>query len=146
MVEEYAQLSQALEPDGSLRDIYVAGTDLDDWRKFLRWITQSYPSEYQVDLQPREMPDDTAAIFEEAARASVVLMIFLGPAQINCHFFAPDELELDLDPSQLQEPDGVHLLADFLKRLANLLGREVFLTEESSPDRVHYSYTPDGPT
>jgi hypothetical protein len=91
-------LPDAFEITGSFRDIAVLGTEsLEDWREFLKFVTGSFRTEFLVDLEPRHAPEDPALIFEQRDSTPVLLRVFLGGIQLNCHFFGGD-IELDLDP------------------------------------------------
>ena len=49
---------------GSLRDIYVLGTNADDWHALLTYLRVSpYPVEYRVDGEIRPLPEHVADIF-----------------------------------------------------------------------------------
>jgi hypothetical protein len=134
------------EEDGSLRDIYVFDTTPEDWGRFLEWARRSYPTEFRVGYEPREMPDDLAAILELWRNDPVLLAIFVDGVQINCHFFRParwpGELELDVDPTEVRTPEQGRLVLDFLKQLGDAMNRTALLTAENSPEIVIYRYEP----
>jgi hypothetical protein len=59
-----------------------------------------YPSEYLFDGEAKGMPN-LAAIFDNR-EGTHLLRITVGAAQISCHFFTPDDIELDIDPLQVE--------------------------------------------
>ena len=55
---------------------------------------------------------------------------------IACHFFTPDEIELDLDPAEVSSQGAMDSVLRFMGCLGSCLGRDVTLTEENSPERI----------
>ena len=132
----------AFERDGSLPDIVVSPMTLLDWKRFLMFARTSYRTEYLVDLEPREPEDDPAVIFETRQRVPVLLKVFVDHLQLNCHFFSPDGIELDLDPREVETHKDERRILAFLRELGDALGKTVLLVAEGSPDIVHYRYEP----
>jgi hypothetical protein len=130
------------EHDGTLRDIYVFGTSLEDWDRFLRFARRSYPTEFLVGLEPREMPDDPVSIFEEREHDPVLLRVFVDGVQLNCHFFWTEEIELDLDPAEVRTPEDGRRVLQFLKQLGDAINRPVVMTPEELPESPYYRYEP----
>jgi hypothetical protein len=130
------------EEDGSLLDIYVFGTTLEDWGRFLELVRRSYPTEFRVAYEPREMPDDPAAIFEMAENDPAWVNFFVDGVCIHCLFYGPEALELDLDPREVRTPEQGRRVLHFLKQIGDALNRTVLLTAESSPEIVIYRYEP----
>jgi hypothetical protein len=149
MDESGSKVLPGFEEDGGLLDIYVLGfgTTLDDWGRFVEFVRRSYPTEFRVAYERREMPNDPSAIFEVGENDPVLLAIFVDGVQINCHFFWAEELELDVDPREVRTPEMGRRVLDFLKQLGDALNRSVLLTAESSPEIVIYRYEPhsEGP-
>jgi hypothetical protein len=69
--------------------------------EFLNFATGSFRTEFLIDLEPCDKPEDPAMIFEQGEHRPVLLRIFLDGIQINCHFSSPGEIELDLDPEEV---------------------------------------------
>lgn len=125
--------------DGSLRDVYVLGTDERDWESFLE-LVRGLPHEYSFDGQAAGLPS-VKALF---ARRDVVhlLRIPIGSAQAHCHFFVIDELELDLDPREITEPTTHDLVLAFLAGLAERLAKPLLLSPENGPEHPYLTYDP----
>ena len=60
-----------------------------------------------------------------------VLSIWLGGVQLNCHFFAEREIELDLDPRQITSEESFNALRQFMEPLADALQHPILLTPEN---------------
>lgn len=132
----------AFERDGSLPDIVVWSTTLLDWKKFLTFARTSYRMEYLVDLKPRDLESDPAVIFETRARVPVLLKVFIDHLQLNCHFFDPSWIELDLDPREVETHEDEQRILGFLREVGDMLQKTVLLVAEGDPEIVHYKYEP----
>ena len=127
--------------DGSLRDVYLSNTSQEDWNAFLALATQ-YPSEYLFDGEVKDMPN-LVAIFENR-EGTHLLRITVGAAQINCHFFTHEEIELDIDPRQVKSQETHTAILGFVEAVADATGKLARITPENSPELPILSYEPDG--
>src|SRR5215218_3760144 len=89
------------ESDGSLRDMYVLGTSLKDWRAFLEFASQ-FPRKYLFDGEAKEQPEVEQLFGNQGG--SHLLSLTVGTATVNCHFFVEEEIELDLSPKEIEGP------------------------------------------
>src|SRR5437870_3610574 len=86
--------------DGALCDIYVHGTTLLDWKAFLTFVrTGSYKYRFEVAEKESAIPESPALLF--TSDCTRLLSVFVGGIRVNCHFFTPDEIELDIDPREV---------------------------------------------
>ena len=132
-------LSERLEPDGSLRDIYVRDAHEQVWAAFLAALSGS-AFRYLVTHGDRPL-DRLFTTFEAAAALrktdSVLLQIDLSPTlTANCHFFSAEEIELDIDPRHLPDAAAVSKVVEFMEWLARAVNRPVLLTSENQPQHV----------
>jgi hypothetical protein len=128
--------------DGSLRDIYIFNTTLEDWKKFLIFLTGRSGSVYSVDGESAPLPHNLQEQFRPDRERSYLLAFPVGRLILHCHFFSVEEIELDLDPRDIQSQDDLSQLAPFLRELAALLGKEVRLTAENDRARALFSCLP----
>ncbi len=92
---DWEKCKDIFEVDGSLRDIYIRHTTLDDWQKVLDAIRESpYPSVFSGAGESALFPQEANNCFDEFGG---LLQIQVGEVQLNCHFFIKDEIEFDLD-------------------------------------------------
>jgi hypothetical protein len=129
--------------DGSLRDIYVFNTVPDDWDALLA-LAQAHPHEYTRDGISTSLPG-TTSIFQ-ARDHSHLLSVLAGTVRINCHFFAPDEIELDIDPREVKGPEEHAAVLLFVEQLARATGKDAVLTPESTREIVLLHYQQAGQT
>lgn len=136
---EWAACKAAFAVDGSLRDIYVHSTTVDDWDRFLRAISEK-PLTYTVDGAACPLPAKASTALERVN--AHLLTIKHGPLHLNCHFFAEEEIELDLDPREVTSQAAFDAVLGFMREIGTALGKRVVLTEESAADHVWLSYDP----
>ncbi len=131
----------AFHKDGSLRDIYVQSVTIEDWERFLNFVRSGgFSLRYFRDQGVAPLPSSAAQILRDRS-CTHNLVINLGKVEICCHFFAEDEIELDIDPREVTSDISKDRVLDFMARLGANLGRDVILTEENSPESVWFRYS-----
>lgn len=133
---------EAFDPDGSLRDIYIKGTDVEDWQRLIDHLTQSYKTEFVWLPDQITPPPPVAEIFATRSDRAATLRVDISGLRVNTHFFIEDEIELDLDPQEIRGQADVDAVLSFLTELGDLLHREVALTPENAEDVHIYRYRP----
>lgn len=126
--------------DGSLRDIQVWKTGVEDWRKWVALVNQCYTVEFVNGLTGRiedqidfdVVQGQWASEVTEWSRCRILVREF----SINCHFFCSQDIENDIDPRQFQSSDDHAALLLYLQRVSAALHRPVQLTLENSPEHV----------
>jgi len=140
---EWAKVAAELAWDGSLRDLYVFETSESDWDTFLSALRSwPYETSFLVDGEPSRLPQSAGAAFEIRERASPILRVNVSGITVCAHFFTPDELELDIDPREVSDPDRLAALSQFICRLGRILDRPVVLTHENRPEHFISRYLP----
>lgn len=127
------------EKDGSLRDVYVRDTTFTDWALFLS-LAGKYGYRYSYEGQNRPLPE-VEKIFT-ARDGAHLLSVELGRVTANCHFFVPDEIELDLDPREIQSDADHYQVLQFLEALSEGMNKMVSVTAENAQDMPYHSYDP----
>jgi hypothetical protein len=127
------------EVDGSLRDLYVLNTSASDWETLLEFVAQ-FPCAYTYDGETRTRPSVEQLLNHRDG--SHLLRITLGSATVNCHFFAETEIELDLEPREIEASNEHDQVLRFMEGLASAVAKPVLLTPENSSDAPYISYEP----
>ena len=129
-------------PDGALRDIYVEGTSIDDWRRTLALLFQGpYRTELRLGETRVSAPEDVASLFmPEGERFH--LLFWVGDVDVACHFFSYDEIEFDFVPNLIDEPKLSSLL-HFMLALGSMLKKVVIMTPENFRTAPIFRYSPD---
>ncbi|WP_088894212.1 hypothetical protein [Leptolyngbya ohadii] len=141
MINLWEQVRHDLVWDGSLRDIYIQRTTLDNWNQFLRLVRATANYQYYVDSEPEILPAIAADIFL-TEKYPKLLSIWIAEVQLNCHFFSQKEIELDLDPRQITNEETFNQIKQFMEQLAKALGRSTRLTPENLPGFPMLEYNP----
>ncbi|CAA9286072.1 MAG: hypothetical protein AVDCRST_MAG56-4137 [uncultured Cytophagales bacterium] len=121
--------------DGSLRDIYVLDTSMEDWRKWTELVNGKYKvrffngnTEHAMDAIDFEM---VKASWTGEVEAGSNAIITVGAFEVNCHFFVPEELENDIHPESFRSMDDHNQLMEYLAAVSNHLDKKVLLTAEN---------------
>jgi hypothetical protein len=141
-MENWQEIKQNVyHEDGSLRDIYVNDTTLEDWRKWIDFVNQNYLVKVYsataelnfIDFQHvknyfKSDSDDTSGL---------TAVIFLKTdIEINCHFFWEGEIENDFQPGEIQTYEQHLAILKYLKDISRRLEKKVILTAESMKDII----------
>ena len=135
--------------DGSLKDIYVHDTVIEDWEKVIDFLNQNYTLRYGnniSDIISNQIDKKYANKLLQNTKENVIgklVSIDVGPLKVNCHFFGEDEIEFDMDPREIHRCEGIDELEHFMLQLSNLLNKQVILTEENDPEHIYITATPD---
>ncbi|MCA0869961.1 hypothetical protein LCL97_03950 [Seohaeicola saemankumensis] len=136
----YSDLSEEFEVDGSLRDIYVLNTSVSDWNRLLQLTPDLGGFAYFCDGEEAPLPTDANLLFGDFNH-SHLLRFSLGRPTINTHFFVEDEIEFDLDPSEITSQSDLDLVLDFFARIGRGIGRDIRITPENASDVVYLHYS-----
>jgi hypothetical protein len=110
---------------GSLCDVYVLKSSIDEWDAALHWMSSQYALELSRDGMGMDVPNGAKSIFESTRSASMCLKVRVGDGvQANAHFFTEDEIEFDFDRKELNAESWKSVQA-FILGLSVILDREV---------------------
>ncbi|WP_428031205.1 hypothetical protein [Ancylobacter sp.] len=136
-IPDWSDVASLFEPDGSLRDLYVLEAGPAGWQAALDGLRALEPPPvFEIDGEPAPLPariEDVFAIWESA---SPCLRWNAGNVLVNLHFFRSDDIEFDIDPADVCEPEDWQALARFMLWLAEKAERPVVLTPENTPDDI----------
>jgi hypothetical protein len=122
--------------DGGLRDIYVLGTTLEDWRCFVA-LALSCPYQYDGELT---LPPDVESVLRDDQ--SHRLLVHVGNVGLSCNFFDVSEIEIDIVPDEVETEADHDGILEFLARLGRALGKPVILTLENEIHTPIVSFDP----
>ena len=134
---DWASLASDFSPDGSLRDIYIFDTTVEDWQAIVDRVRRADVTlRFFVDGETAQLPERVADVFAIQQRATPSLRIETDGIGINCHFFARDEVEFDVDPREILGPAKLDVVVRFMKLLSETVRKAVVLTHENAPSAV----------
>lgn len=119
------------KPDGSLRDIYIQETSLSDWDKVIDVLNSEYNlnyfSENKIDKKEvfEYLQDETGEI------QCKTVSINIKNVKINCHFFLTEQIEFDIEPSEVKSELEFDNILSFMTTLSSKLKKQITLTGEN---------------
>jgi hypothetical protein len=123
--------------DGSWRDIYVLSATADDWRRWVELINANYVVEFWNGPAGKRQSQIRYEVIErqwmnpDLALSSARFR--LAGRNVNCRFFAAEEIENDIDPAYFQSPEAHEALLAYLGAVSGALHKPVLLTPEDEP-------------
>lgn len=127
--------------DGSLRDIYIHNTNIQDWETCLGWA-KSYEYSYYFDGEEKNLLDAKSIFSDRSGSHLLKINVGSNPICINCHFFIVSQIEMDIDPIEIKNEDTQNELFSALAILSHRLNKKIFITPENSEEDplVVYDY------
>ena len=138
MTEQFEKHKWIFEPDGTLLDIYIQETTLDDWLTLIDFLNLNYKLKY-VPTSKNESEDKidkdyitTYLTDKTGEREGRTVSVLADNLVFNCHFFLPDEIEFDADPKEFNEQKDFETVIAFMTAVSKALNKEIILTPENS--------------
>jgi hypothetical protein len=140
---DWTELKDTFRWDGNGRDIYIRNTDIDDWQKLADFLRFShYELEFCVDDREEPLPEDMHQVFDDKGELTSYLSVDVDGVAVNCHFFDESEIEMDLDPRDVDGASRMESLLEFITQVGRLLDKEVVLTPENLHHHALLRYDP----
>jgi hypothetical protein len=131
--------------DGSLRDIYIPGTDTEAWQRMLEGLARAgYKMAWSRETAASGPLENAETAFSAEDGSRLLLSVWLEGVTANCHFFTPDEIEFDVDPREIAGQDQLNAILGFMTCLAASVGESAILTHENCPDAIVLRVSPNG--
>jgi hypothetical protein len=129
--------------DGSLRDIYITRSTLEDWRLLYPFLRDYPDAEYMVDGIAHPIPNSVDEVFFVRSSGCPMLRLRVGRALIVFHFFDENEIECDFSPNEITSQADLDTLLVFIRQLGEMTHKPVAITQENSPDLPFIIYAPE---
>ena len=128
-------------PDGSLRDIVVAGATREDWLAVLRLVESRYqPIRFRDgDRTSNRIDHDRLFI---AGDTRPVLLFNVGGTELACHFFDEREIEFDFYPNSIRTEADLAPVLNFVAEIGSTTGKTAAITPENLHDSVIFQFSP----
>ena len=111
--------------DGSLRDIYVLQTNMEDNKKWVDFVNEHYIVKWFNGLT---QTDETKIDFK---------------IQINNHFFIDTEIENDISPKEINSLQDHERVIGYMISLSKALDKQIILTPENEQGTILIKVTND---
>ena len=139
----FADVAEFFEFDGSLRDIIAFDTTLASWQQMIDWLlTTDWNVEFGVD-DPSKNCVDVLKQWFAGVGPILNLRCVAGNILLVASPSIPEEIEFTVDPQEIGQ-ENYPSLCDFLAKLAQAIGRNVFVTGESYRPSAKLACTPQG--
>ena len=130
-------------PNDGLRDIYVGSATLDDWQRVLDVVrARGWPATFSVNGGVTSMPTSVEPIFELVGKTILWQFLPHPDVTVHGHFFAVDEIELDVDPREVVGQEQFDAVCEVVRVIGRALGKPVEVTVESAHSDVLMRYDP----
>jgi len=128
-------------PEGAARRIYVLDTDESDWDALLRAVARGpWRHRFSLDELAAPLPKYGIEAFAMWRQAAPLLELAVGPAVVRCRFLSVQQIELELDPEEVGDPDALEALVHWMAWLGRVLHRTVLLAPDDAPERPILEY------
>ena len=123
--------------DGSLRDIYVLDTTIEDWKKWIGFINENYQVKFKYFDNQGNKKIESKINFDKVSKYwnnyenSISAEFLVGEVLLKCYFFSIDEIENDFFPEEVKTIEQHNLIIEYLKSISKILNKEVILTPEN---------------
>ncbi len=133
--------------DGSLRDIYVLQTNLEDNEKWTDLINQLYSVKWFNGLTQTEEQKIDIEVVRGYLKGEHDLCssahVYIDKIQINNHFFIDNEIENDISPKEINSIEDHEKILKYMKEISVLLDKPVILTPENEQETILIRVTND---
>lgn len=124
--------------DRSATSTCTVGT-FETGRSFIEFAS-AYPNRYTIDGVVASMASVADVLHDRDH--SHLLAVWVGRAQINCHFFIEQEIELDLDPREIDHASEHDAVLQFVADVSRTMGKPASVTLENAPELPLLTYEP----
>lgn len=140
MITNWNEIKWIFKTDGSLRDIYIKNTKIEDWKILINYLNINHIVQYGPsgeNKEPNKIDLEYVIHYfndETGELETKIVSIIVDDIIINLHFFSVDEIELDIDPKEIYSFDNYRKILDFMIQLSELLDKPVILTGENQSE------------
>ncbi len=140
---EWDDVRKDFEPDGALRDIYVNDASGLVWDRALEFLRHADTARYLIDDVDAPLPATAAQALQLWPDQSPLLIVERDGIEYACHFFDPEQIELDFWPEDIRGGEEFQALERFVAGLGRATHRVVLVTYEGSQAAEIFRYVPE---
>jgi hypothetical protein len=141
MITNWNELKQKIYyVDGTLRDIYILDTNIEDNKKWVEYVNKNYLIKWFNGL--KEVTEDKI-VFEivegylsRTHDCCSSAYVYIDDIQVNNHFFSDIEFENDIDPREITSIQHHEKLVNYMCEVSNLLSKPIILTLEGEKETI----------
>jgi hypothetical protein len=133
--------ADAFEVDGSLRDLVVVDTSIEDWLTIYEELrSKNHDLTFECGDSQTLPPSVRELLVRGPHDQCPSLSLKMDANTLNCHFYQTEEIEFDLDPRDISTEANFFEITDFMRKIGKLLSKDVIITEENQHDLVFIRY------
>ena len=122
--------------------IRIENTDLNDWQSFIDFLRSTEATlDYSIEGKTADLPSSVTEVLLDM-ESSGLLNIGLDEVAVNCHFLTPDEIQLDLDPGQIDNENKARIVFRLMSTIGRTLNKTVLLAPKNNEEDVIFRYEP----
>ena len=117
---------------GTLRDIYVLETNVDDWRSWVDFVNTTCIVRWKNaagEIMPQIDFNQILDCWHSQEISHAVIMV--GQVSLHVHFFCESEIEHDLQPEEVTSEEDHNSIVSYMQSMSQRLDRKVILTPEN---------------
>ncbi|TXK71844.1 hypothetical protein [Mesonia sp. HuA40] len=125
--------------DGALRDIYVQNATISDWKKVVGLLNSEYKLTFgiyeenltdKIDFEfvKTMFADETGELETKSAT------IDLSGIIVKCYFFLEEQIEFDINPTEIKTELEFIEIINFMKSISSKLEKQITLCGENQPE------------
>ena len=138
-MRNWKDIEWIFEKDGALRDIYVQNATISDWKKVVDLLNSQYKltfGVYEDNLTDKIDFEYVKTIFADKTGEleTKSATIDLDGIVVKCYFFLIDQIEFDINPSEIHSELELKKVTDFMKIMSTELGKQITLCGENQPE------------
>ena len=139
MNQNWNKIEWIFEKDGALRDIYIQNVQESDWMKTIDLLNSKFKLSfgiYERNLSDRIDKNFVKTMFADKTGEleTKSATIYLDKIIVKCYFFLENQIEFDINPTEIKSKTELDLILDFMKSLSNKLEKQVTLSGENQPE------------
>ena len=138
-MRNWKNIEWIFEKDGALRDIYVQNATISDWEKVVDLLNSEYKltfGVYEDNLTDKidfgyvktMFADETGELETKSAT------IDLSGIVLKCFFFLENQIEFDINPTEIKTELEFNKITDFMKSISTKLEKQITLCGENQPE------------
>ncbi|WP_452227572.1 hypothetical protein [Lacinutrix sp. MEBiC02404] len=138
-LRNWKNIEWIFEKDGALRDVYVQNATVSDWEKVVDLLNSEYKLTYGVyedNLTNKIDFGYVKAMFADETGEMEIksATIDLNGIIVKFYFALEDQIEFDINPTDIKTESDFYLIIDFMKIISSKLEKQITLCGGNQPE------------
>ncbi|MBO0593934.1 hypothetical protein I2486_21225 [Cellulophaga sp. E16_2] len=138
-MNNWKNIQWIFKKDGALRDIYVQNSTISDWEKVVDLLNAEYKltfGVYEDNLTDKIDFGYVKTMFadETGELETKSVTIDVNGIVVKCFFFLENQIEFDINPTDIKTESEFRRITDFMKSVSLKLEKQITLCGENQPE------------